>query len=93
MAGNGKSTINGGFLFGKSPIDLFQWSIFQHAMFTRGSSRKSTGRGPKNCGFPQEATFLEGAFSVATFHEGGTFLLPASVQAVSYQAGSDPGFG
>lgn len=37
-------------------------------------------------GTAEEATFLEGAFSMATFDEGGTFLLPASVQAVSYQA-------
>lgn len=36
-------------------------------------------------GTAEEATFLEGAFSMATFDEGGTFLLPASVQAVSYQ--------
>lgn len=34
----------------------------------------------------QEITFLEGAFSIRTYHEGTRFLLPASTQAVSYQA-------
>ncbi|CAJ1363703.1 unnamed protein product, partial [Effrenium voratum] len=36
-------------------------------------------------GIPESATFLEGAMSVATFHDGTTFLLPASAQSVSYQ--------
>ena len=36
-------------------------------------------------GTAEEITFLEGAFSIRTYHEGTRFLLPASTQAVSYQ--------
>ena len=44
-----------------------------------------------NCHGFQEITFLEGAFSIRTYHEGTRFLLPASTQAVSYQALSNRG--
>eukprot|EP00913_Durusdinium_trenchii_P010848 g10177.t1 len=35
--------------------------------------------------FIRETTFLEGAFSIRAYDSGGTFLLPPSVQSVSYQ--------
>ncbi|CAK9025396.1 Ultraviolet-B receptor UVR8 [Durusdinium trenchii] len=40
-----------------------------------------------NCGggILEETTFLEGAFSIRAYDSGGTFLLPPSVQSVSYQ--------
>ena len=39
----------------------------------------------RRCLTAQE-TFLEGAFSIATYNEGSTYLLPSSTQSASYQA-------